>query len=109
MTSALVRREIRFGWARPIGFFMPWIVTTLAPVVLFILTFIVMQSGGGWFTPFDFAFLGVLGALIIGREWEFRRCEATAPYREPPTAAVLVFGLVIWTVANILGNSLLIT
>lgn len=108
-TSVLIRRLDQLESTIQICAFARRILTTLAPVVLFILTFVVMHIGGGWFTRSDLAFLCVLAAFVVGRDWEIRQGRSEAAHREPPTAVVLFFGLAIWAVANILGNSLLTT
>jgi hypothetical protein len=90
-----------------------WIM--VGPLVLTLLTFTIIRIGSGWLTAADIAFFVVLGGMVLGRWLEFRGGSPQTSTGEPATAAhlrryavgTILVGLLIWVVANLIGNHLL--
>lgn len=84
----------------------------LGPLALVLLGFAIVTLGNGWLTAADFAFLAVLGGVILARWLEFRSGHAQTATGEPATLADLrrfvvaasLVGLGVWVLANALGN-----
>jgi hypothetical protein len=87
----------------------------LGPLLLLLMTFTVVQTGNGWSTTADFAFLGILGAMMLARWLEFRSGEAQTADGDPATPqdlrryliGVAGLGLSVWVAANVVGNYML--
>ena len=87
----------------------------LGPMTLGLLTLTIISIGTSWFTPADFAFLAVLGALLLARCIEFSSGDPRNAMGEPASPGdlrqyilgTIVLGLVLWVVANLIGNYLL--
>jgi hypothetical protein len=84
----------------------------LGPILLAALTFNIIRKGNGWFTPYDFAFLAVLGVLLLARWLEFRGGSPQTATGEPASPGdlrryvlgAILLGLGLWVFANLLGN-----
>lgn len=84
----------------------------LGPMVLAVLTFTIINIGTSWFTPADFAFLAVLGLLLLARWVEFRGGNPQTATGEPASPGdlsrfvltILPLGLGVWVIANLVGN-----
>lgn len=84
----------------------------LCPMALMVLTMTFVVKGGGWFTFADMAFMAFLAAMLLARCWEFRDGHPQTATGQPATpahlrrflAGGLVVGLLVWTIANYLGN-----
>ncbi len=82
------------------------------PMAMFVAMFLIASNGGGWFTVADMVFLTLLGGLVLARWVEFRGGNAQTSTGEPATAEQLrryavgtvIVGLLVWVVANIVGN-----
>jgi predicted cobalt transporter CbtA len=82
------------------------------PPLLAVFDFLVVKTGNGWLTVMDAGFLAVLFGLILARWLEFRSGSPQPAEGQPATPehlrryiiGVIVIGLVVWVVANILGN-----
>lgn len=85
------------------------------PILLVVFAALVIKTGEGWLTPWDFAFLAVLGGLILFRWLEFRGGAPQTAEGDPATPAhlrryavgVVVVGALVWVVANVIGNGYL--
>lgn len=85
------------------------------PMLLLMLAYQIASKGGGWFTVIDAVFFTVLGALLLARWAEFRGGSPQTAEGEPATLAHLrryviaagALGLVVWVIANAIGNQLL--
>jgi len=90
-----------------------WIM--VGPVFLAVFGYWIIKTGNGWFTPADFAFLGILAAMIVARWLEFRGGHPKTAEGEPATAAHLrryaigaaVVGLSLWVAVNLVANHVL--
>ena len=84
----------------------------LCPMILLILTITIVRRGGGWLTPADYAFFGLLAAMILARIWEFRIGNPQTASGEPAApadlwryiAGAVLVGLAVYAVANYFGN-----
>lgn len=107
-TDDVVTRTIPEAFARVF-----WML--LGPLLLVPITFKVVEYGNGWLTVFDFAFLGVLCALMLARCFEFFKGHPLTAEGQPATPSHLkrylvgtvAVGLPIWVAANVLGNYIL--
>jgi hypothetical protein len=87
-----------------------WMV--LGPGFLAIITMHIYLYGTGWHTTADYVFFATLGVMILGRSLEVLGGVPLNSVGEPATrkdfyeyvAFVLGAGLVIWIIANALGN-----
>lgn len=87
----------------------------IGPMLLALFAYLIIKTGNGWLTGFDFAFLGVAAAMMLARWLEFRGGHAKTAEGEPATPAhlrryligVAVLGLAVWVIANIIGNYVL--
>jgi hypothetical protein len=87
----------------------------VGPALLAVFAFLVVKTGNGWLTPVDFGFMAVAASLILARWLEFRTGSpqtaegqpATPEHLRQYTIGVVVISLVVWVVANILGNYVL--
>jgi hypothetical protein len=85
------------------------------PLVLVVSTYGILTNKGGWLTVADVAFFAALGGMLLGRWLEFRAGNPQKSTGEPATPedlrryyfVVVPAGLVLWVVANYLGNHLL--
>lgn len=83
----------------------------LGPMILSLLAIGIADVGTSWFTPADFAFLIVLGLLVIARWIEFRGGNPRTAEGKPATPgdlrryalAALPLGLGVWVLANLIG------
>jgi hypothetical protein len=84
----------------------------VGPMMLAILALSIVRIGTSWFTPADFAFLVVLGLVLLARWVEFRGGNPQTAAGEPATpdhlrryvVITLALGLGVWIVANLVGN-----
>src|SRR5262245_51846944 len=84
----------------------------IGPLALALMTFLIIAKGGGWFTGADAAYFVVLGAMLLGRWLDFHGGDPRKATGEPASAADLrryllvtaPIGLIIWAIANLLGN-----
>ena len=84
----------------------------VGPMILAALTISIVKIGNGWFTTADFAFLGVLAALVLARYFEFQAGDPQTSDGRPATSAhlrnyvlgAILLGLGVWAFANLLGN-----
>ena len=87
----------------------------IGPAILVLLALNIINRGNGWFTPVDFAFLALLGVLLLARWIEFRGGDPHTSTGEPATPEdlrryalyAILIGLGAWVVANLIGNHLL--
>ena len=59
------------------------------PILLAVFAYLIIKTGNGWLTRFDFAFLAILGGVILARWLEFRGGNPRTAEGEPATAAHL--------------------
>jgi hypothetical protein len=79
------------------------------PALMLFLAAVMVQRGGGWYSPTSIAFLVVMFAVVA-----IRRLDPHNGYGEPSAPedlrkhAIVTFGagLVTWAIANLLGNQL---
>ncbi len=91
------------GFAR-----MFWML--IGPAILLLLALSISNRDSGWFTPYDVAYLCVLGLVLLARWYEFRENPTTGG-GEPATSADLrkfligatAIGLGSWCAAHGLG------
>jgi len=84
----------------------------LGPILLFLIWLGGINQGGGWLTIADFAFLAIVGGLILARWLEFRGGQPKTPMGEPATwdqfrryaLVVALGGLTAWVLANLAAN-----
>jgi hypothetical protein len=87
----------------------------LGPMALFVLAAAITQSGAGWATPLDVAFLVVAALILAARWYDLNSGEGRDVYGEPVTAAAfpkyagwaIPTALAVWATANVLGNHIL--
>jgi hypothetical protein len=87
-----------------------WIM--LGPLLLVLMTFLIIETGNGWLTAADFAFLSILAGMMLGRWLEFHAGNPQTAEGEPATARDLrryligttIIGLGVWAIANVIGN-----
>lgn len=87
----------------------------VGPLLLVILAYNIMRTGGGWFTNSDYGFLAVLAVIGLVRWLEFRFGHPRTASGEPATTRHLrrflvglaLGGLIVWTAANVVGNYVL--
>lgn len=87
----------------------------LGPMLLFLLVYSIASTGGGWLTVLDLLFFVVLVGVLLSRLSEYASGYATNAYGGPVTplairryaTAVGLGGLLVWFLANVLGNHLL--
>jgi hypothetical protein len=87
----------------------------IGPLGLVLLAFTIIRAGTGWLTWIDLGYLAMLGGMLLARWWEFREGRAKTTDGQPAAPADLrryvqqaaSLGLVMWVVANLLGNHLL--
>lgn len=92
-----------------------WFV--IGPIVLVLLTALIIISGSGWLTPYDFAFYVTVALMVAGRWIEVRsgygrtvQCyHATPQHFRRYLARLVPWAVLIWATANYLGNHLLHT
>jgi len=85
------------------------------PMVLAFTTLGIVSRGNGWLTGLDLFFAAVVGSMILGRWVEQRSGAATTLDGEPATPRhytryvrlLLSAALVVWIIANVLGNHIL--
>ncbi len=107
-SDAIINRTIPEAFARVF-----WML--VGPMLLIPITFKVIEYGNGWLTAFDFAFLGVLVALVLARSFEFFKGHPLTAEGTPATPAhlrkyvfaIAAIGVPIWVAANVLGNYVL--
>lgn len=84
----------------------------VGPMAVAVSAFLVASKGGGWFTAADLTYLVALAVTMSGRSLEMLGGHPLKATGEPATAADLrnyfiattVIGLVVWVIANLLGN-----
>jgi len=82
------------------------------PMAMFVAIYLISSNGGGWLTVADIVFLTLLGGLLLARWVEFRGGNALTSTGEPATGehirryalGAVILGLLVWIVANIIGN-----
>jgi hypothetical protein len=87
----------------------------IGPMLLIPIAVSLVDYGNGWFTKFDFLFLGVLVAMLLARGFEFYKGHPRTSEGTPATPAhfrryalgVVLLGALAWIVANVLGNYVL--
>jgi hypothetical protein len=82
-----------------------------APALMLFLVAVIIQRGGGWGSPSSIAFLVVMLASIAARRLDPHNGygEPTAPGELRKHAIITTgVGLAAWTLANALGNQLLV-
>jgi hypothetical protein len=90
-----------------------WVLA--GPLALLGITYSIMSGGTGWLTGRDAAFGIVVGLMLLGRWYEHRSGEATTLTGEVATPEdfrrymrlVPALAVVIWVVANALGNHII--
>ena len=90
-----------------------WMV--LGPMLLLVITYAIVTSEG-WFTISDAAFAVVIGLMLGGRSIEQRSGTAMTATGEPATIEhferyvkiLLPVAAVVWVVANVMGNLILV-
>jgi hypothetical protein len=104
------------GHTSPVGSLARLFWLLAGPMFLLLLAVAVVRTGNGWLTPVDFAFLGVLAAMLLARWLEFRAGNPLTADGEPATPVHLrrylvgatATGLAVWCAANVVGNYLLV-
>lgn len=87
----------------------------VGPGLLFLAAAQIVKTGLGWLTAADLAFGGIVLAMMFARWAEGRSGHAQRADGQPAQPGdvrryvtwLAVAGLVVWVVANILGNQLL--
>ncbi len=87
----------------------------LGPAFLTICLYRIATAGTGWTTFADLVYFVILGGMILGRWVEFRAGNPRTSTGEPAAPAdlrryvlaVAAGGLLLWVVANVVGNHLL--
>lgn len=100
MTTSFFQAVVRVFWMM------------IGPLALLLLTFNIVKIGNGWLTAADFAFLAVLGGVILARWLEFRGGNPQTATGEPAAPAhlrrfvmaAIPVGLGVWIIANLIGN-----
>lgn len=85
----------------------------IGPGLLALCTLFIVTKGNGWMTPADIGYFVVLAALMLARCLEFWTGNPQTSTGEAATPAhlrmyllgVVVIGILVWAVANIIGNS----
>jgi hypothetical protein len=98
--------------ASPAHFFARLYWMMFGPMALFVTTYIIGSSGGGWFTVADAVFAALLAGLLLARWVEFRGGNAQTSTGEPATAehlrwyvlSTVVLGIGAWVIANVVAN-----
>lgn len=84
----------------------------LGPMALALTAFAVIKTGRDWLTVADFAYLTILGVVLLARWAEFHSGHAETATGEPLTrdafrralVVTILFGLVVWIGANLVAN-----
>jgi hypothetical protein len=87
----------------------------LGPMALFVLAAAIVNSGTGWATPLDAAFLIFAGLIMLARWYDLRSGEGRDVYGKPATVAAfpkyaswaIPTAFAVWVGANLLGNHVL--
>jgi hypothetical protein len=87
----------------------------IGPAVLAVLAYNIVNIGSGWLTPVDYGYLAILAAVGLARWFEFHCGNPQTAQGEPATPehlrryllGLFGVGLLIWIVANVVGNYLL--
>jgi len=88
----------------------------LGPALLAVCGAVILSSPGtGWRTAADFAYLVILGGMVLGRWIEHRGGRPRNAMGEPSTAGelrryvvvTLIAGVVLWVAANLISNYVL--
>jgi hypothetical protein len=85
------------------------------PMVLALIAYSIVQSGTGWMTWLDAAFLATTALILFARWYELSSGEGQDGYGNPATLAdfpryarlALPIAIGVWVAANLLGNHLL--
>jgi hypothetical protein len=84
--------------------------------MLLVLTMLIVRAGSGWLTALDVAFFVAVGLMILGRWMVIHSGRGKTAYNDEVAtpahfrryvAAMVPITLLVWTVANLLGNHLL--
>ncbi len=92
---------------------LTWFV--FGPMVLAFLAFFIVDSGSGWTTALDAAFVVVVGLMLLARWYELGSGLGQDGYGYPATLAAfpkyaawtVAVSLAVWAGANALGNHVL--
>ena len=84
----------------------------LGPLLIAVAGINIVNSGNGWFTLADIAFLLMLGGVVMARWLELQSGGAQTSTGEPATASQVyrfmlfatIVGLAAWIAANFVGN-----
>lgn len=87
-----------------------WMI--IGPFALAICFICITEQRDGWFSPLDWVFWALLGAMILSRWLEFRNSQVLTAMGEPATMAHIrqyalvlgILGLAAWLAGNLLGN-----
>jgi hypothetical protein len=86
--------------------------TLLGPMMLMLTAIYIAFEGVGWFTFADLVYFILLAGLILARWLEFRGGKPLTDMGEPATwshfrryaSGVIVFGIILWVLANAVSN-----
>lgn len=92
---------------------LTWLL--LGPIALLMASGVIITQGTGWTTATDAVFAAIVGLMLLGRWVEHRSGAATTAAGDPATPAHLrhyllllpAAAVVIWLIANLVGNHLL--
>jgi hypothetical protein len=84
----------------------------VGPPLLAIFAYLVIRTGKGWLTLFDYGYFTVASGLVFARWLEFRLGNPQTAEGQPATpqhlrhyiVEVVTIGVLLWVIANILGN-----
>jgi hypothetical protein len=84
----------------------------VGPLALVLITFDIVAHSNGWLTGVDAAYFGALALMLIGRVLEFAGGNPQTGDGQPATTRHLVRyllvagvgGLLVWVLANAIGN-----
>lgn len=88
----------------------------VGPMALILTIYFIVTSGTGWRTVADLLYFIILGGMILGKWLEFRGGSPQTTSGDPATPAdlrryilmVVILGPVVWVLANLVGNHLLL-
>ena len=87
----------------------------IGPISLLVLTALILITGSGWLTVYDLAFYITVGLMLCGRWVEIHTGHGRTAFSQPATpehfrhyaVRLLPWAVLVWTVANFIGNHLL--